>query len=501
MNPYRDEKRIHRQRIWPPAAAMFLLLCLFFWLNEILDIPWLLLGGTKTHANFAESLLETALILLAGLIVLSKLMRDIKKRERAEAALQRANRKILEQQKALIEEERLKVLLQVSGAAAHELGQPLTAILGNVELLGMHRDDPEKLSRYLFRIQEAGQRMSSILKKTLTIPHEDMRSLGSESKPMDLDLRASILSVEDSLKDYEAIHGILKAYPNIQLSRAGNIADALSKLKERRFDLIFLDYSLPDGNGLDFLARLQVEGMDTPVVVITAHGDEMIAAKMIQCGAYDYVSKRRLSGKALTRIIANTMEKARLMNEIKKAHEKMAEMSTRDELTGLYNRRYCMEGLEREVSRAKRYGNHLSLCIMDLDHFKRINDIHGHPAGDMVLRGVGRMLDNCMRQSDLVCRYGGEEFVAILPDTQPNEARIVCERFRRTVAGHIFRHGGSNFRITVSVGMASYCSDEYKSPAQFLEMADQALYDAKARGRDRVVEFEWPNTPTRLRMA
>ena len=213
----------------------------------------------------------------------------------------------------------------------------------------------------------------------------------------------------------------------------------------------------------------------------------MIASQVIQAGAYDYVPKDKVSDKSLSRIIMNTLEKARLKREMKEAQKKITEMTTHDELTGLYNRRYFMGSLERELSRAKRYGTDLKLCMMDLDHFKRINDTYGHPAGDMVLSEIGGMLKECVRQSDLVCRYGGEEFAVILPNTDAEKARAVSERFRRRVAKHDFKHKSSRFGITVSIGVALYNNEVDKSPMEFLEMADRALYQAKEAGRNRVV--------------
>jgi len=203
-------------------------------------------------------------------------------------------------------------------------------------------------------------------------------------------------------------------------------------------------------------------------------------------GACNYLPKDMLSKNALFQIIGNALETYRLRKESDVAQKKLAEMATRDQLTGLYNRRYFMEALEREVARAERYEPDLVLCMMDLDHFKRINDTYGHPAGDMVLSEIGSKLKECIRESDLICRYGGEEFAVILPNTQPEKARIVCERFRELVAGHKFIHNPSEFHITLSIGIASYDRGTDQSPLEFIDAADQALYQAKSAGRNRV---------------
>jgi two-component system cell cycle response regulator len=397
--------------------------------------------------------------------------------------LKKANRKILEQQKSVIEEERLKVLLQMSGATAHELNQPLAALLGNIELMRIRKDSPERI---IDTIERAGQRMADIVKKTMAIRRYETRPYPGESSIINLDQKTNILLVEDSDEDSKIIKVLLKDQGQIHFSRARGIDEAMREVEQGQVDLIFLDYILPDGNGLDFLKRLNKKGIGIPVIVITARGSELIASQLIQEGAYDYLPKEMLSTESLSRSIGNTMEKARLKREIHRAQDRLNEMSTKDELTKLYNRRYFKEALEREMARAKRYKTDLVLCMMDLDHFKQINDHYGHPAGDMVLSEIGRMLKEHMRQSDLICRYGGEEFAVILPNTRAEDAGMVCERFRAMVAGHQFEYDSSQFQMTVSVGIASHNLSIDQSPMDLVKGADEALYQAKEGGRNRV---------------
>jgi two-component system cell cycle response regulator len=415
---------------------------------------------------------------------LKKTTRDLKK---TVEELRKANLKILEQQKSVIEEERLKVLLQMSGATAHELNQPLTILLGNIELMKMRVDNPEK---YIDTIEKAGQRMSDIIKKTLAIRHYETRQSPGQSSIIDLDQKMNILSVEDSDEDFEMIKGCFRDQEKIRLSKAHDIDETMRKVDQGQYDLILLDYILPDGNGLDFLKRMNDKGIEIPVIVITARGDQLIASQVIQEGAYDYLPKEMVSRESLSRSITNTTEKARLKREIHRAQEKLSEMSIRDELTGLYNHRYFKEVLEREVARAKRYKTDLVLCMMDLDHFKRINDQYGHPAGDRILSDIGRMLKESIRESDLLCRYGGEEFAIILPNTRAEDAQTVCERFRAMVAGYHFEYDSLPFQITVSVGIASYSSSTDQSPMELVKWADKGLYQAKEEGRNRVRQYQ-----------
>ncbi|NVL90811.1 MAG: diguanylate cyclase [Desulfobacterales bacterium] len=409
--------------------------------------------------------------------------------EKTNKELEKANQQILEQQKLFVEEERLKVLIQMAGAAAHELNQPLTSLLISIDLMRAHKDDPEKLSKHMDRIEGAGERISDIVKKIRTIRRDETKPYVDICSIINFDQEIRVLSVGDSDDDFEAINAIINDHNQITLSRSISIEDAVQVLKQGCFDLVLLDYILPDGDGFDFLRRMGKEGLEMPVVVITGQGDEMIASQMIQAGADDYLTKGSVSYKYLSRTIYNTLEKARLKREIKAARTKLLKVSTRDELTGLYNRRYFMESVERETSRAERYGNEMVLCMIGLDHFKTINDTHGHPAGDMALAEIGKMLTEYVRHSDLAYHYGGGECAVILPNTDTEDAGNFGERFREIVAARQFQRNSSQFRMTVSIGIASYRDGSDKSPARLIETARQALYQAKEAGRNRVVVY------------
>lgn len=166
----------------------------------------------------------------------------------------------------------------------------------------------------------------------------------------------------------------------------------------------------------------------------------------------------------------------------------LSEVSSRDSLTGLYNRWFVLEKIDSELNRAMRHGSPMSLLMLDLDHFKRINDTFGHSAGDQVLQGIGRLLRESCRVYDVPGRYGGEEFCIVLPETKSGNTTVVAERIRQRLAASELPCGEGSIAVTASIGIAGTDSADAAvlSPAELIERADRALYAAKNRGRNRV---------------
>ena len=178
-----------------------------------------------------------------------------------------------------------------------------------------------------------------------------------------------------------------------------------------------------------------------------------------------------------------------LFARLDRLHIKLTQLSYTDGLTGLANRRRFMEVLQSELARQSRSGNDLCLLLIDADHFKDVNDRHGHHAGDAVLRELSRILMASVREpADLPARLGGEEFAVILPDARLDEARRVAERLREQVATHVFEDRDTRLRVTISIGLVAARG---LSLGVLLQRADEALYRAKQAGRNRVVEAEW----------
>jgi two-component system, cell cycle response regulator len=295
-----------------------------------------------------------------------------------------------------------------------------------------------------------------------------------------------ILSIEDSNEDFGEIQSVLNRIDGIQLSRAETLKDGLRLLDEISPDLVLLDYLLPGGDGFDFLRALKADKKDIPLVILTGQGDEMVVSRLIQEGADDYLTKAHFDRESVTRCFRNVVERGKLKRELRTAQRKISEMATLDELTGLFNRLYFMEALKRERARAERHGKDLSLCIMDLDLFKHVNDKLGHKAGDLVLADMGRIIREWSRQTDLPCRCGDEGFSVILPETALEGARVACERLRQMVEENRVQWRTGPIQITISIGITQNRTGVNDSIRKLIDRADEALHRAKEAGRNQV---------------
>ncbi|MCA9559320.1 MAG: diguanylate cyclase [Myxococcales bacterium] len=299
--------------------------------------------------------------------------------------------------------------------------------------------------------------------------------------------RISILLVEDSVDDVAVLRRYIRRLPgNYLVDIAYTGQEALAKTRSQAFDVALVDQHLPDVAGNDLIRDLRAEHAHLPVVMLTGHGDERLAVEVMKAGAYDYMRKDDLDAQALERTLRNVLERARLEAEVRRANERLREWAIRDGLTGLYNHRHFQEQLLTEFARARRYAQPLACLMIDLDHFKRINDTCGHPFGDEVLKQLARTLTEVARQADIIARYGGEEFVVVLPSTDLEGARRFAERVRAEVAARPVQADGQSVDITLSVGVATNGTPGVDSERALIKRADAALYEAKRAGRNRV---------------
>lgn len=305
----------------------------------------------------------------------------------------------------------------------------------------------------------------------------------------------SVLIIDDSVTVREQIIRTLESF-NL-FSRYYEAEDGLEgfkKLLSSPVDIILCDLEMPRIDGFKFLSMLKARPdlQDVPVIILTGMNDRERKIKGLEQGASDYITKPFDHEELVARVKVHLKIK-KLQDELKRSNELLLELSNTDHLTGLFNRRYMMEALDKEVQRSVRKGGTLSLIILDIDHFKQVNDNFGHLQGDVVLQKVALQLQKELRSYDCAARYGGEEFVAILPDSSLKEAMFVADRIRLAVQGTKFSGPLAKLGLTVSLGVASFSPEHTPSVDDFIKLADDALYRAKTNGRNRV-EFIDPES-------
>jgi len=297
-----------------------------------------------------------------------------------------------------------------------------------------------------------------------------------------------VLLVEDNDHDAEIVKRMLSKYAAVafQLDRARSTGECLEKLDNGDFDLLLLDYSLPGEDGVSFLRRLNGAAELPPVIMLTGWGDGRVAAEAMHSGAYDYFPKNSINSEVLAHAIHQALEKYRWSTEEKRLKEELERLAITDELTAVYNRRYMTQTLERECNRARRYRRDLACLMIDLDDFKSYNDSHGHLVGDVALKQVAAAISQCVRQTDVVVRFGGEEFVVIMPEATPHASMLAAGRICEAVAGQTLAVVGDDVPITVSIGVCTSHDDHEMEPDTILACADGALRQAKNEGKNRV---------------
>ncbi|MFC1809075.1 diguanylate cyclase [Candidatus Omnitrophota bacterium] len=293
-----------------------------------------------------------------------------------------------------------------------------------------------------------------------------------------------ILVVDDQEDNIDLLSQMLEEN-GIEAITTQNGSEAVRLAREELPDVILLDIQMPDVDGFEICRRLKEDEVTQhiPVIFLTAtYSSEKNIVKGLELGAYDYVTKPFREGELLARI--------NVMVKIKKTEDNVREESYTDALTGLYNRRFLSKRFGEEISRSLRSGLPLACLMLDIDHFKSLNDMHGHEFGDIVLKQVAQVLRESLRAYDTVARYGGEEFVVILPSTARHDAECVAEKIRHTIEKVDFEFDSKPITVTISIGVFCAEGEELKqSIDEFIRKADEALYKAKGMGRNKIVSY------------
>ncbi len=300
-----------------------------------------------------------------------------------------------------------------------------------------------------------------------------------------------ILVVDDNRDNVEIIATRLR-FRGYEIEEASDGATALEMVRNNPPDLMLLDVMLPDIDGSEIARRLKNdEDMPfIPIILVTARDTTQDKVAGLDAGADDYLTKP-IDFPELEARVRSMLRIKRLQDEIEEKNRELERLSISDGLTGLFNHRHIHQLLHDEFERADRIGERLSVAMFDLDRFKAVNDTYGHQAGDRVLEQLADILRESAREIDRLGRYGGEEFMALLPGTSIEDAEVFVERVRHEVARRPFNIGkGEPLRMTLSAGIATYPHSAINDPETLVRLADEALYAAKAAGRNRVVRFD-----------
>jgi diguanylate cyclase (GGDEF)-like protein len=301
---------------------------------------------------------------------------------------------------------------------------------------------------------------------------------------------ARILVVEDSRTQAEWLSEVLKR-EGYEIALAADGREAIRRVRTDPPDLVLLDMILPDMDGLEVLRVIKAKSDEhfIPVILLSVKSDLESRVAGLRIGADDFLAKPFAGAEIQARAAAMLRIKS-LQDQLRAAKGQLERLSITDGLTGLYNHRHFEERLAEEFRRSQRYGDPVSLMMLDLDHFKEVNDRFGHPFGDRVLREAAELIRTSIRDPDICARYGGEEFAIILPKTHLQGALAVAERMFKSLRAKRYAVDcagePSVLAVTASVGIATFPSKDVSSPELLVKLADEALYRAKRGGRNTI---------------
>jgi diguanylate cyclase (GGDEF)-like protein len=293
----------------------------------------------------------------------------------------------------------------------------------------------------------------------------------------------TVLVIEDH-PDQRELLAIVLQREGYRVITAANGLEALEKLENENVQIALSDIMMPKMDGFELIKRIRSNSSlkSIYVILITARIQEGDRVRGLDLGADDYITKPFSFSELLARV--------RVGSRVVHYQQHLEYQTQVDSLTGLYNRRAFEKKIHEEFERSKRYHNPLSLLILDIDNFKTINDTYGHHGGDAVLVKISETLREKTRQSDFPCRYGGEEFVLVLPETDQENALQVASKIHDSIRACAFGTAVRPFSLTVSIGVSSTSSKFYSDWQQMVNDADQALYLAKNTGKDRIETWD-----------
>lgn len=300
--------------------------------------------------------------------------------------------------------------------------------------------------------------------------------------------RKRILIVEDDTSIIEILSESL-GQEGYEIQKVLSAGEALEVAKSFHPHLVLTDNDMPEMSGLDMLRELRRQKNYVTVIFVSGRTDTSFVVEALRAGADDYIRKPFRINELSARIEA-ALRTNEVHRELLEANLKLQDMVDHDHLTGLFNMRSMYEKIEVEIKRAKRFKRQMAVVMMDMDHFKSVNDDHDHLFGSFVLKEMGQLIRNNIREVDFAARYGGDEFLVVLTETSKDGASIFCERLRKAVSARPFTDGKDSIALTISMGYAVGGSGYEVDARTLVRNADQALYKAKEAGRNCAKGFE-----------
>jgi two-component system cell cycle response regulator len=334
-------------------------------------------------------------------------------------------------------------------------------------------------------------RVRSLVRLKFSIDELRSRAAGtaepSQALKLDASERGRLLLVDEQRSSSERIQGALSPYHDVILANDPGEARAMAREETIDLMIVSLGFGAFDGLRLCSQARSHERTRNLPLLIIADPDDRPKVLRGLELGVNDYLTRPIDRNELLARVRTNIRQKL-YADRLRQSVQQSIEMALYDALTGLNNRRSLERRLPAMIESARLRGAALTMMILDIDHFKRVNDTYGHDVGDRVLKGFAAQLQEIVRGGDLLCRLGGEEFVVVMPDVDTNQAARIAERARRTTESRDFVLDGAagSVSVTVSIGLAEL-RDKWDS-AELYRRADRALYLSKSAGRNRVTE-------------
>lgn len=292
-------------------------------------------------------------------------------------------------------------------------------------------------------------------------------------------MSAKILIVDDTKLNIKLLTDILEnhGYEVYSLNSGFLVQDTAKRISP---DIILLDIMMPGIDGFEVCRILKQDSelMDIPVIMVTARTEGADIKKALELGAFDYIKKPIDEWEVVARVQSAL--------RFKKNQDMLKDLAIKDRLTGLYNHALIIELLKRELAKQGRRGSDLCFGMIDIDYFKKVNDTYGHMVGDVVLNELSNMLVNSVRKSDIIGRYGGDEFSVILPEITLHDSICVFERIRQSVDERKYIVEDKTIHITISTGICFKRAADNLSYADIIKKADEALYLSKGNGRNRI---------------